>query len=107
MALSDYTATKTHLCIPFHIHVSVSDLYSPRIGYIFPPAEKADRSLEYIITHRRMNVDIETEETPIFLFWEYLFQNFGILSLQCSIVGLLLLSSMAQGSGVFAVYLFL
>ncbi len=23
-------------------------------------------------------------ETPIFLFWEYLFQNFGILSLQCS-----------------------
>jgi hypothetical protein len=36
-----------------------------------------------------------------------LFQNFGILSLQCSIVGLLLLSSMAQCSGVFAVYLFL
>ncbi len=29
-----------------------------------------------------MNVEIGTE-TPIFLFWEYLFQNFGILSLQC------------------------
>jgi hypothetical protein len=29
-----------------------------------------------------MNVEIGTE-TPIFLFWEYLFQNFGILFLQC------------------------
>ncbi len=31
-----------------------------------------------------MNVEIETE-TPIFLFWEYLFWNFGILSLYCSV----------------------
>ncbi len=30
-----------------------------------------------------MNVVIGTE-TPIFLFWEYLFRNFGILTLQCS-----------------------
>jgi hypothetical protein len=29
-----------------------------------------------------MNVEIGTE-TPIFLFWVYLFLNFGILSLQC------------------------
>ncbi len=29
-----------------------------------------------------MNVEIRTE-TLIFLFWEYLFRNFGILSLQC------------------------
>jgi hypothetical protein len=29
-----------------------------------------------------MNVEIGTE-TPIFLFWEYVFQIFGILSLQC------------------------
>jgi hypothetical protein len=29
-----------------------------------------------------MNVEIGTEAL-IFLFWEYLFQNFGILSLQC------------------------
>jgi len=29
-----------------------------------------------------MNVEIGTE-TPIFLFWEYLFRNFGILTLQC------------------------
>ncbi len=30
-----------------------------------------------------MTVEIGTE-TPIFLFWEYLFRNFGILSLLCS-----------------------
>jgi hypothetical protein len=30
-----------------------------------------------------MNVEIGTE-APIFLFWEYLFQIFGILSLQCA-----------------------
>ncbi len=30
-----------------------------------------------------MNVEIGTE-APIFLFWEYLFRNFGILSLQCT-----------------------
>jgi hypothetical protein len=29
-----------------------------------------------------MNVEIETE-TPLFLFWEYFFLNFGTLSLQC------------------------
>jgi hypothetical protein len=30
-----------------------------------------------------MNVEIGAE-APIFLFWEYLFQIFGILSLQCT-----------------------
>jgi hypothetical protein len=30
-----------------------------------------------------MDVEIGTG-TPIFLFWEYLFRNFGVLSLQCS-----------------------
>jgi hypothetical protein len=30
-----------------------------------------------------MNVEIGTK-TPIFLFWEYLLQIFGILSLQCA-----------------------
>jgi hypothetical protein len=30
-------------------------------------------------------VEIGTE-APIFLVWEYLFQIFGILSLQCSLV---------------------
>jgi hypothetical protein len=33
--------------------------------------------------YKSLNVEIGTE-TPIFLFWEYLFQNFGILSLQCT-----------------------
>jgi hypothetical protein len=33
-----------------------------------------------------MNVEIGTE-APIFLFWEYLFRNFGILSLQYSLQG--------------------
>jgi hypothetical protein len=33
-----------------------------------------------------MNVEIGTE-TLIFLFWEYLFRNFGILSLQCIMTG--------------------
>jgi hypothetical protein len=33
-----------------------------------------------------MNVEIGTE-APIFLFWEYLFQIFGILSLQCTLIG--------------------
>jgi hypothetical protein len=31
-----------------------------------------------------MNVEIGTEAS-IFLFWEYLFQIFGILSLQCAL----------------------
>ncbi len=46
----------------FHIHVSVSDLNIPRIGphTVFPPAEKADPSWEYIIrsqTHECGNWD--------------------------------------------------
>jgi hypothetical protein len=42
-----------------------------------------------------MNVEIGTE-TPIFLFWEYLFRNFGILSLQC---GCSLLRIFQMGGG--------
>jgi hypothetical protein len=34
-----------------------------------------------------MNVEIGTE-APIFLFWKYLFRNFGVLSLQCGGEGL-------------------
>jgi hypothetical protein len=52
----------------------------PGSVHIFPPGEKADPSWEYII-RSRMNVEIGAE-TPIYLFWEYWFQIFGILSLQ-------------------------
>ncbi len=45
-----------------------------------------------------MNVEIGTE-TPKFLFWEYFFPNFGILSLQC---GWTILESWMQGSWAFS-----
>ncbi len=73
------------LSLNFNIHVSVSDLYSPRIG-LYISSSRIGRPMVEIyksLTDRRMNVEIGTE-TPIFLFWEYLFRKFGILSLQCS-----------------------
>ncbi len=64
--------------VPISTFMCLWAIYIPRSVQIFPPAEKADPSWEY----RHMNVEIGTE-TSIFLFWEYLFQIFGILSLQC------------------------
>ncbi len=73
----------------FHIHVSVSDLYIPRIGQHISSCRKGRPRGNIYFAHGHMNVEIGTD-TPIFLFWQYLFQIFsfkvsifGILSLQC------------------------
>jgi hypothetical protein len=69
----------------FHIHVSVSDIYIPKMGLHISSSRKGQThrgNIEFALRH--MNVEIGTE-APIFLFWEYLFQIFGILSLQCTV----------------------
>ncbi len=87
---------KSHLCIPFlgisqpqpqFLHSCVCERFvqsQDRSTYFLQQNRQTDRGNIYI-THRRMNVEIGTE-TPIFLLWEYLFHNFGILPLQCLII---------------------
>jgi hypothetical protein len=68
----------------FHIHVYVRDLYIPRIGPHIS-CSRIGRSImgKYKSLTGTSNVEIRTVAAQ-FLFWEYLFQIFGICSLQCT-----------------------
>jgi hypothetical protein len=61
----------------FMSHVSVSDLYSPRIGPHISSSRIGRPIVEIYINRSQAHECAEIgTETPIFLFWEYLFRNF-------------------------------